>query len=162
MSFSSSAPPQTSPTYDSDFYGWTQAQAVYLRNQDWNRLDISNLVEEIEALGKQQQQELRNRLSILIGHLLKWQYQPQKRSRSWQSTIQIQRIDITDLLDDNPSLKPYITEAIAKAYRKAIMLAGNETQLSTDTFPAQCPYNWSALTDEQFYPGDAETERAPI
>ena len=68
--------------YVTDFYAWTQAQAELLRHQDWSQLDLPNLIEEIESLGKQQRQELRNRLSILIGHLLKWHYQPQGRSPS--------------------------------------------------------------------------------
>ena len=69
--------------YDKDFYAWTQEQAELLRHHNWSKLDLPNLIEEIESLGKQQRQELRNRLSVLIGHLLKWEYQPQRRSRCW-------------------------------------------------------------------------------
>jgi DNA-directed RNA polymerase delta subunit len=67
----------TQNLYETDFYAWTHQQAILLRQHHWSQLDLSNLVEEIESLGKQQRQELRNRLSILIGHLLKWEYQPQ-------------------------------------------------------------------------------------
>jgi hypothetical protein len=80
--------------YKTDFYAWTQEQALLLRNQEWGQIDLPNLIEEIESLGKQQHQELRNRLSILLGHLLKWQYQPQYRSRSWLATIRIQRLEL--------------------------------------------------------------------
>src|SRR5436190_22596228 len=100
--------------YEADFYAWTQEQARLLRNQQWSWIDLPNLIEEIESLGKQQRQELRNRLSVLLGHLLKWQYQPHCRSRSWLATIRIQRSDLTDLLEDNPSLKPYLEEAFRK------------------------------------------------
>ncbi len=73
--------------YDKDFYAWTQEQAQLLRHHQWSQLDLPNVIEEIESLGKQQRQELRNRLSILIGHLLKWEHQSQQRSRSWLATI---------------------------------------------------------------------------
>lgn len=61
--------------YETDFYAWTQEQVTLLRNEQWSQIDLQNLIEEIQSLGKQQRQELRNRLSVLIGHLLKWQYQ---------------------------------------------------------------------------------------
>jgi len=67
--------------YDADFYAWTLEQSNLLKSGQLQKLDIENLVEEIESLGKQQRRELRNRLGILIGHLLKWQYQPDKRSK---------------------------------------------------------------------------------
>lgn len=99
--------------YETDFYGWTQKQARLLRDGNWDLLDIDNLVEEIESLGKQQRSELVNRLGILLGHLLKWQYQSDRRSKSWFATIREQREKIIEHIDENPSLKPYIHEAIA-------------------------------------------------
>ena len=98
--------------YESDFYAWTQEQAEFLRDGKWSQLDLVNLIEEIESLGKQQRSELRNRLSILIGHLLKWEYQSNRRSRSWLNTIRVQRRDTQELLKENPSLKPYLQEAL--------------------------------------------------
>jgi Domain of unknown function DUF29 len=94
--------------YETDFYAWTQKQANLLRHQQWNQLDLCNLIEEIESLGKQQRAELRNTWSVLIAHLLKWEYQLEKRSRSWLNTIRIQRLDTLELLAENPSLKPYL------------------------------------------------------
>ena len=88
--------------YETDFYAWTLEQSQLLQEGNFKHLDIANLVEEIESLGKQQRQELRNRLGVLIGYLLKWDYQPGKRSKSWRVTIQIQRREIEDLLEDNP------------------------------------------------------------
>ena len=142
--------------YDEDFYAWTQQQAQMIASGDWKSIDRPNLVEEIESLGKQQRQEMRNRLGILLAHLLKWEYQSQKRSRSWLSTIRVQRQDLLDLLQESPSLKPYLEEAMAKAYLKAKNLAMGETNLPSTTFPAQCPYTWSETTDEQFYPGEPD------
>lgn len=141
--------------YEKDFYSWTQEQASLLRNQQWSQLDLENLIEEIESLGKQQRQELRNRLSLLIGHLLKWEYQSERRSRSWLATIRIQRLDVSELLEDNPSLKPYLEEALQKAYIKGVELAVKETELSRRTFPIECPYSLSQILEDSFYPGEA-------
>ncbi|BAY76935.1 hypothetical protein NIES25_33930 [Nostoc linckia NIES-25] len=88
--------------YEADFYAWTQQQANLLRHHQWNQLDLSNLIEEIESLGRKERQELRNRLSILIGHLLKWEYQAGQRSRSWLATIRVQRRETLKLLNENP------------------------------------------------------------
>ncbi len=100
----------TSKLYDLDFYAWTLEQSKLLQEGKWQSLDITNLVEEIESLGKQQRQELRNRLGILIGHLLKWEYQPEMQSKSWRATIREQRKEVLRLLKENPSLKSYLTE----------------------------------------------------
>jgi len=139
--------------YQQDFFAWTKQQINYLQNQQWNQLDLVNLIEEIETLGKQQRQELRNRLSILIGHLLKWEYQPQKRSHSWLATLRVQRIDIQELIDDNPSLKPYLEEALTQAYIKGLLLAVSETNLPDRTFPKNCPYSLTEILSDRFYPG---------
>lgn len=139
--------------YETDFYRWTQQQATLLRNHQWSQLDLSNLIEEIESLGRQQRQELRNRLSVLIGHLLKWEYQSQRRSRSWLATIRIQRRDTLRLLKDNPSLKPYLQQACSEAYENAKDLAMGETDLPPQTFPSRCPYSLTEILDNDFYPG---------
>lgn len=144
----------TSNLYETDFYAWTQEQASLLRQQQWSQLDLGNLIEEIESLGKQQRQELRNWLTVLIGHLLKWEYQPQRRSRSWLATIRLQRLDVSELLEENPSLKPYLEEALQKAYAKGFLLAVGETELPRRTFPAECPYNLAEILDDHFYPGE--------
>jgi hypothetical protein len=132
--------------YETDFYAWTQAQAALLRSYQWSQLDLLNLIEEIESLGRQQRQELRNCLSVLIGHLLKWHYQSQHRSRSWLATIRIQRREIIRLLKDNPSLKPDLEAALKDAYENGRDLAMGETDLPEATFPVTCPYtaftNW--------------------
>jgi hypothetical protein len=140
--------------YETDFYGWTQEQAMLLRNQQWSQVDLPNLIEEVESLGQQQRQELRNRLSILIGHLLKWEYQPQRRSRSWLATLRIQRRDTLRLLKDNPSLKPFLNDALMEAYENARDLAMAETDLPEQTFPLSCPYSLTEILADRFYPGE--------
>src|ERR671932_1205242 len=111
---------KTSELYETDFYGWTIEQAKFLKEGVWDCLDISNLVEEIESLGKQQRQELRNRLGILLGHLLKWEFQPSHRSKSWLATIREQRRQALQFLKESPSLQPYLQEAIEDAYESGL------------------------------------------
>jgi hypothetical protein len=136
--------------YDLDFYAWTQQQADLLLTGKLDFLDRVNLAEEIESLGKQQRQELRNRLGILIGHLLKWDYQPERRGKSWKSTIREQREEILDLLEDNPSLKPYLSEAMEKGFRQGINLVVRETPLDDDDLPQVCPYEVEQIFDPAF------------
>ena len=142
--------------YKTDFYAWTQAQANFLRQGKIEHLDMVNLVEEIESLGRQQKQELKNRLGVLIGHLLKWQYQASHRSKSWKYTIQEQRLQLLDLLDQNPSLKSYQDEAVAKGYQLGLLLVGRETPLDPKTLPGQCPFTPEQLFSDRF-PEDLES-----
>jgi len=142
-----------SPLYEQDFYAWTQEQAKLLLAGAWEHLDILNLVEEIESLGKQQRQELRNRLGILLGHLLKWEFQPTLRSKSWFVTLREQRRRILEHLQENPSLKPYLPEALQKAYKDGLDLAVRETPLTDRDFPRECPYTTEQVIDGNFFPG---------
>jgi len=138
--------------YDTDFYGWTQRQADTLRAGDLAGLDVDNLIEEIESMGRSEKRELRSRLTVLFAHLLKWQYQPQRRSASWRLTIEGQRDRIADHLDENPSLKGALPETYKKAYRYAIMSAALETGLRKSTFPAECPWTFDQVMDDDFWP----------
>lgn len=144
--------------YEMDFYAWTQEQAELLRLQEWQKLDLANLIEEVESLGKQQRQELRNGLSILIGHLLKWEYQREWRSRSWLATIRVQRRDLLRLMRDNPSLKPYLLEVLPEAYENGKDLAVMETNLPYKTFPSVCGYVWEDILSDRFFPGEPSIE----
>ncbi len=136
--------------YEQDFYAWSLEQAELLRLGKWEALDIENLVDEILSLGKQQKQELRNRLGILIGHLLKWNYQPELRSKNWQATIREQRDKIWDILEENPSLRLYLDEAVQKGFRNGINLVLRETSLDLDKLPQNCPYTIAQILDLQF------------
>ena len=136
--------------YETDFYAWTLEQSKLLQISDFKGLDIVNLVEEIESLGKQQRQELENRLAILLGHLLKWDYQPERRSKSWKATIREQRRAIQRLMQANPSLKPYLEEAIAYAYQSGIDLVVRETPLDDQDLPADCQYTPEQIFDPNF------------
>lgn len=144
----------TSYLYETDFYAWTQEQARLLQQGAWKHLDRVNLIEEIESLGKQQRQELRNRLRVLLGHLLKWEFQPDKRSKSWFSTIREQRREIFDLLGDSPSLKAYLPEALQKAYQGGLDLAVRETPSYYKDFPSECSYQLEQVLNTRFLPGE--------
>jgi hypothetical protein len=119
----------TTKLYDTDFYAWTLEQAHLLQSGHLHGLDIENLVEEIESLGRQERRELENRLGVLIGHLLKWVYQPEKRSKSWKVTIWVQRQQIQRHINRNPSLKSYLLEAVSVGYELGLELFFRETQL---------------------------------
>jgi len=136
--------------YETDFYAWTLEQSKFLSLGQWQSLDIENLVEEIESLGKQQKQELRNRLGVLIGHLLKWEFQSELRSKSWRSTIIEQRDRINLHLTDNPSLKSYLAQAVSEAYKLALSLVVRETPLDYPDLPSDCPYSVNQILDPKF------------
>jgi len=136
--------------YEVDFYAWTQEQAALLSNGQWQSLDIENLVEEIESLGKQQKQELRNRLGVLIGHLLKWEFQPELRGKSWRATIREQRTKILLHLKENPTLKSYLDQAIIDSYEIALALVVRETPFDYPDLPSDCPYAIAQILDPQF------------
>src|SRR5262245_23531575 len=105
--------------YDRDFYTWTQHQAAHLRARDWDAVDVEHLAEEIAALGIAQRHAVQGHLRLLLAHLLKWQYQPRKRSRTWQTTILNARTEIEQHLADNPGLQHVWPELLAWAYPKA-------------------------------------------
>jgi len=140
--------------YEQDFYAWTQAQAALLEAHQWDALDISNLVEEVESLGKSQQNALESRLEKLVLHLLKWRYQPEKRVRghSWEDTIREQRRRLSRLLDQNPSLRPTVPTVLAESYAYVRQRAHLQTRLPLTTFPEACPWTAGQMLDAAFWP----------
>lgn len=138
--------------YKTDFYAWTQQQAKLLRNKQIEHIDWDNLAEEIEDMGRSEKRQLESRLEILIMHLLKWQFQPNLRSRSWQLTIKEQRLRLEKLLSENPSLKSSLDEVKAKIYPLAVISAEKETGLSS--FPENCPYQLTEIFAPKFLPED--------
>ena len=138
--------------YETDFLSWIEDQVNLLKTQQWQQLDTLNLIEEIEALGRKERQELRNRLGILLGHLLKWQFQPDKRTNSGLGTIREQRVQIKFLLQDSPSLKSYLNQVLPDAYELGLALAIRETKIGEQIFPEVCPYTLEQTLDPQFLP----------
>ena len=126
--------------YDQDFYQWTHEQAELMKAGALSQLDIPNLIEEIESMGRSEKRELRSRLTVLLMHLLKWDYQPDRRSGSCKSTINTQRMDIEFVLKDNPSLKHNLEIVIDETYRFARQRVADETGLPESVFPLSCAY----------------------
>lgn len=137
--------------YDRDFLAWTQDQADALRRRSSNELDWENLLEEIESLGKQQRNELRSHLIVLLVHLLKWRLQPERRGRSWELTITEQRREAERLVAENPSLKPEVDELVESAYRIARLRAARQTRLSIKAFPEGNPFDWRGIMSEPVF-----------
>lgn len=138
--------------YDDDFYGWSQEQANLLRTKRFNELDAENLLEEIEAIGRSERRELESRLEKLLSHLLKWQYQPSRRVKSWLLTIKEQRRKFVDCLNENPSLRNKKEERLIIVYQYARLSAEKETNLSESVFPDQCPWTFDQIMDNEFFP----------
>jgi hypothetical protein len=138
--------------YERDFYAWANEQAALLRAGRLSVADIAHIAEEIESMGKTEKRELVSRLTVLLLHLLKWQYQPEQRGASWRASIRNTRDQLTDHLSDNPSLKSHLAEAITAAFRYASREATAETGLSESTFPAECPWSFERFMDVSFWP----------
>ncbi len=138
--------------YETDFYSWALHNAQLLKEGKFAELDVEHLIEELEDMGNNRH-ELASRFMVLIGHLLKWEYQPNHRSSSWEGSINEQRLQINWLIQDKPSLKPNLLPAVTKAYPKAVKLATKDTKLPPTQFPQACPYTLEQLLDEDFYPG---------
>jgi hypothetical protein len=136
--------------YERDFYSWLMEQAQHLRDGRLDALDRDNLAEEIESLGREQFNKLVSALRVLMLHMLKWDHQPPLRSRSWVLSIQEQRLEIADVLSDNPGLRPRIAEAVARAYRRARIEAAKETGLDETEFAGTCPYSFDDIMSRVF------------
>ena len=138
--------------HTTDFFGWTAQQAALLRAGRFDEIDRDHLAEEIEDMGKSLQRELVSRLTILFIHLLKWQFQPGYRGTSWRYTIEEQRDQLTDHLQDNPSLNQKVPQSVTRAYKYARTGAARETGLAKKTFPEECPWSFEQALDNEFWP----------
>jgi len=136
--------------YDRDIYSWSLEQARLVREGRWDAVDRENVAEEIESLGRTEFNRLESALRVLLMHMLKWDHQPNRRSRSWSLSIEEQRLRLRDVMADNPGLRPRIGEATERAYGRARLGAIKQTGLSDDTFPRDCPYSWDDVTARRF------------
>lgn len=141
--------------YDRDFAAWAEEQGGLLRARAGAELDWDNLAEEIETLGRSERHEIRSRLLVLLLHLLKWQFQPEKRKGGWRSSIIETRARLHECLEESPSLQGYPAAVLAKEYELARLKAAGETDLPVESFPPSCPWPLSAILDEDFFPADA-------
>jgi hypothetical protein len=146
------AQPSAPDLYERDVFAWTQQQADLLRCGNLAHLDRVNLLEEVETLGRKEVAELRSRLRVLAAHLLKTVQPPHLSGRSWQATILVQRLELEQLIGDNPSLKSRLAVVFAEAYAAARKLAAAETGLAITTFPAHPPFTPAQALDQGWLP----------
>jgi hypothetical protein len=140
--------------YELDFFEWTQRNAELLNQGRFESADISHIAEELADLGKRDRRETESFLHRLITHLLKWQMQPAKRSVSWRSSIDDSRVQLDGIFKQSPSLRRHASISIAELYPRARRTASIETKLPLKAFPAECPYSFDQLIDDDFLPGE--------
>lgn len=142
-----------SKLYEGDVVAWAREQAALLRSGRLERIDVLNIAEEIDAVAKSEQRELASRFAVLLCHLLKWQFQPARRSQSWQRTMRDQRSAIARRLAKMPSLQALLSdeEWLADAFNDAVRLASDQTGL--DEFPDTCPWTVQQILHPDFQPG---------
>ena len=138
--------------YDQDYYLWLEHTTQLLKQGKFSGVDIPNLIDEIEGLAQNQKQALKSNLRVVLMHLLKYQYQPEKITNSWVSNINEHRDRIYDILDDSPSLRQYIRDEFSKVYGRARRRASRETQKPLDVFPIECPFTIEQVLDEDYLP----------
>jgi hypothetical protein len=143
---------RTADLYDLDFAAWAEQNAELLRAGRFSEVDLEHVAEEIEDLSRRQRHAVRSRLGRLIQHLLTWQFQPEKRSTSWQRTIAQQRDAISVLLEESPSLKPGFASQVGEAYAVAARLAAIEMRCDVKALPESCPYTMAQLLDLDYLP----------
>lgn len=140
------------PRYEEDFYGWAMQNVQLLKQGNYQEADIEHIIEELEEMGISNENQLINRLAVLISHLLKWQFQPDFRGRSWEGTIEEQRRKINRLIKKNPSLSK-IPEAIEESFEDSKAIIKKETPIDLKLLPLTCPYTFTQIVDDEFYPG---------
>jgi Domain of unknown function DUF29 len=144
--------PRNAPAYEDDFVAWLEDQAQHARRQEIESLDLENIAEELEGMARSDRREIRNRLIVLLVHLLKHKFQPRRRSRGWRATIAEQRQRIATVIDDSPSLQPFPASIIDRCYADARSQAALETSLSVDDFPETCPFSVEQALDPNWLP----------
>ena len=141
-----------SSLYDEDFYQWIQRQMGLLRAGHFDRLDLDNLIEELDSMGRSEKKSVVSNTRIVLLHLLKLRFQAEKRSGGWLASIVEHRERLRDDLRTSPSLRRYAHEMLEECYAGARKLAAAETGLPRETFPEQCPFTFEQLMDEDFLP----------
>jgi len=144
----------TTISYETDIVAWANQQAWLVRNKKFDLLDLEHIAEEIESVGISEQRELASRMAVLLQHLLKWQYQPERRGTSWQLTIRNQREKLKRRLKKTPSLKGCLTdeEWCADAWGDARDAAEKETGIPFEQFPEQCPWTMEQILADDWLP----------
>jgi hypothetical protein len=140
--------------YETDIVAWANEQARLVRTKQFHLLDIEHIAEEIEDVGKSEQRELASRMAVLLAHLLKWEYQPERRGSSWRDTITTQRERIARRLRKTPSLKTALTDVdwLADAWDDGVDIAIQETGFARKVFPKTCAWTVAQIMNDDFLP----------
>ena len=152
MTISSSIKPKEQSLYDADYVQWIEATIQKLQQKDYESVDWENLLDEIAAVGRSEKRRLKSNLIVVLLHLLKWQYHPDGRMRSWASSIVEHRRRVVEALETSPSLKSSLEDVLASSYTHAIKQASVETGIARSAFPEDCPYTVSQALDDDFMP----------
>jgi len=139
--------------YRDDFALWSAEQAALIRAGRLDRVDLENVAEEIESLGRSEQYHIDSRMEVLLQHLLKWQFQPERWTNSWKASIFEQRMRIAKVIKGSPSLRDYPAETLAGSFVIGRNQAITETGLPEAAFPQACPYTIEQILDPDFLPG---------
>lgn len=142
----------TNNLYDRDYYLWLEHTAQLIRQGKFAEVDAANLIEEIEDMGRSEKRAVKSNLVVLLLHLLKYKYQPSKRSNSWKASIREHRRRLRDDFKVSPSLKRYCEEVFNECYQDAREQAGDETGLPLDTFPVEAPFTLSESLNSDYLP----------
>ncbi len=140
------------PKYDQDFVLWLDHQAELLRQGRVHELDVENLAEEVEDIGRSQRRAVEGELSVILIHLLKYQFQPSRRSRSWLDTLLEHRGRLAKDLGASRTLELHAEAELADLYRLARKRAAVQTRLPPEIFPEACLYTLIQTLDEDFFP----------
>ncbi len=144
--------PGTGVDYEEDFVLWLERQVAALRAQRFGELDVVNLAMEVESIVRSEHRQVGSRLALIIRHLLKCQYQPARKSKSWHRTLITQRQAIERVCEDSPSLRPLLFELAETEYWRAVRFTSKETGLARTCFPPALPFTVEQLLDEDFLP----------
>ena len=134
--------------YELDLVAWCDRTGQLIREERWSEIDRENLAEEIESLGRSERRALRSYLKVLLMHHLKWKFQPDKRTRSWEVSMRNSAREIRDLFEDSPSLRRYFSECFESCYQQAREDAAFETSLDLSAFPQVCPLTLKSQVEE--------------
>ncbi len=145
-------PPRVESTYQADLCAWAEEQARLLRERRFDELDVPNLIDEVLSVEGSERHQIESRLDILIGHLLKWMYQPGNRNSHWVGTILEQRKRIARVIKGSPSLKRYPAIVFEECYLAGRLLASKETGIDLMLFPEQPPFSLDQVLDLDFMP----------
>ena len=139
-----------SPGYAEDYAAWLGHQVDLMKAGRWAELDSAQLIDEVEDLGKSEFSAFVSAIEIVLVHMLKWEFQPERRTRSWAASIVEHRRRLSQALDDSPSFKARRDDAVARAYHVATARAAAETNLPLSVFPANNPFDWDAITSREY------------